>query len=114
MNIPENAETYLTRIAQKKIYVLEEHGTPVSMAGAAREMQSVCGVDHVYTPPYFRKKGYAASCVAQLSQMILNRGFSKCVLYTDLAANPTSNNIYQKIGYRPICDSVMLKFIPSS
>jgi predicted GNAT family acetyltransferase len=28
---------------------------------------------------------------------------------TDLA-NPTSNSIYQKIGYVPICDSVMLKF----
>jgi len=109
MNIPQEAEVYQHKIAQKKIYVLEDHGKPVSIAGITREMQSVCGVAHVYTPPFFRRKGYASSCVARLSQMILDRGFKKCVLYTDLA-NPTSNNIYQKIGYRPICDSVMLKF----
>jgi hypothetical protein len=110
MRIPQDAEFYLSRIAQKKIYVLEEQGKPVSIAGTTREIQTVCGVAHVYTPPYFRRKGYATSCVAKLSQMILDRGFTKCVLYTDLA-NPTSNSIYQKIGYRPICDSVMLKFL---
>jgi hypothetical protein len=109
MNIPHDAVAYEHRIAQKKIYVLEVHGKPVSIAGITREMQSVCGVAHVYTPPYFRRKGYATSCVARLSQIILNKGFKKCVLYTDLA-NPTSNNIYQKIGYNPVCDSVMLKF----
>ena len=30
-------------------------------------------------------------------------GKSFCCLYTDLA-NSTSNSIYQKIGYRPVCD----------
>jgi len=60
-----------------------------------------------------RKKGYATSCVAKLSQVILDKGFKKCVLYTDMA-NPTSNSIYQKIGYQPICDSVMLKFVQHS
>ena len=42
------------------------------------------GVAFVYTPPYFRGKGYASSCVAQISQMALDKGFTKCVLYTDL------------------------------
>lgn len=56
-----------------------------------------------------RNKGYASSCVAQVSQIALNKGFTKCVLYTDLL-NPTSNSIYQKIGYTAICDSLMLKF----
>jgi len=110
MNIPQNTESCLMRIKQKHLYVLEEHGKPVSIAGITREMQSVCGVAHVYTPPYFRGKGYATSCVARLSQLILDRGFSKCVLYTDLV-NPTSNSIYQRIGYRPVCDSIMLKFV---
>ena len=110
MNIPQDGAPYLDKIKQKKIYVLEDGGKPVSIAGATRELQKVCGVAHVYTPPYFRNRGYATSCVARLSQMILDRGFTKCVLYTDLA-NPTSNGIYQKIGYRPICDSVMLKFV---
>jgi len=80
------------------------------MAGITREMQTVSGIAHVYTPPYFRGRGYASSCVAQLSQLILDKGFAKCVLYTDLA-NPTSNSIYMKMGYRAICDSLMLKFV---
>jgi predicted GNAT family acetyltransferase len=33
------------------------------------------------------------------------------VLYADLA-NPTSNAIYQAIGYRPVDDAVMISFRP--
>ena len=96
-------------IDKKKLYVLEHEGAPVSMAQKNREMQTVCGVGQVYTPPYFRGKGYASSCVAQVSDLILKSGFKKCVLYTNLA-NPVSNSIYQKIGYVPICDSLQIKF----
>ena len=109
MFIPQDADHYLYRIASKKFYILEDNGIPVSMAGYTREMQSVIGVAFVYTPPYERRKGYASSIVAQISQLALDKGFTKCALYTDLA-NPTSNNIYQKIGYRPICDSLQIKF----
>jgi hypothetical protein len=109
MAIPQDAEEYRYRLSTKKLYVLEVDGIPVSMAGYTREMQTAIGVAFVYTPPYFRGKGYATSCVAQISQMALDRGYAKCVLYTDLL-NPTSNSIYQKIGYKAVCDSLMLKF----
>jgi uncharacterized protein len=109
MPIPQDAKSYLYRLSTRKLYVLEDNGIPVSMAGYTREMPTAIGVAFVFTPPYFRGKGYASSCVAQISQMALDKGFSKCVLYTDLA-NPTSNSIYQKIGYVPVCDSLMLKF----
>ena len=109
MTIPQDAELYRYRLSAKKLYVLEDKGIPVSMAGYTREMQTAIGVAFVYTPPYYREKGYATSCVAQISQIALEKGFTKCVLYTDLA-NPTSNSIYQKIGYVPVCDSLMLKF----
>ena len=102
-------EPYRQLIESKMLFILDHGGTPVSTAQMKRAMQTVCGVSGVYTPPYFRGKGYASSCVAALSSLILERGFTKCVLYTDLA-NPTSNSIYQKIGYRPICDSLELKF----
>jgi len=110
MNIPQDYATYQYRIDSRKVYILEVDGQPVSMAAAHREMITVCGIGLVYTPPYFGRRGYATSCVAQLSQSVLDRDFKKCVLFTDLA-NPTSNNIYQKIGYRPIGDSSMIKFI---
>jgi len=109
MSIPQNEEAYRYRLSTKKLYALEVDGIPVSMAGYTRELQTAIGVAFVYTPPYYRGKGYATSCVAQISQMALDRGYKKCVLYTDLL-NPTSNSIYQKIGYTPVCDSLMLRF----
>jgi hypothetical protein len=109
MSIPQNEDLYRYRLSTKKLYVLEVDGMPVCMAGYTRELPSAIGVAFVYTPSYFRRKGYATSCVAQLSQMALDKGYAKCVLYTDLL-NPTSNGIYQKIGYKAVCDSLMLKF----
>lgn len=109
MSIPQDVEAYRYRFSSKKLFVLEVEGKPVSMAGFTREMQTAIGVGFVYTPPYYRGKGYASSCVAQISQIALDKGFTKSVLYTDLL-NPTSNSIYQKIGYKAICDSLMLRF----
>ena len=109
MSIPQDSKSYRYRLSTKKLYVLEDNGIPVSMAGFTREMQTAIGVAYVYTPPYYRGNGYASSCVAQISQIALDNGFTKCVLYTDLL-NLTSNSIYQKIGYTAVCDSLMLKF----
>ena len=109
MFIPQEAKPYHYRLSTKKLYVLEDEGVPVSMAGFTREMQTAIGVAFVYTPPYYCGKGYATSCVAQISQIALDKGYTKCVLYTDLL-NPTSNSIYQKIGYKAVCDSLMLTF----
>jgi len=109
LSVQREPESYLYEIGRKRLYVLEDNSTPVSIAKIGREIQSVCGIGHVYTPPYFRNKGYATTCVAAISRLALERGFTKCVLYTDLA-NPVSNSIYQKIGYTPIRDSLEIKF----
>ena len=102
-------ESYLYEISAGRMYILEDKGIPVTMTKITRETQNVCGIGYVYTPPYFRKRGYATACVAAVSRIALGRGFNRCALYTDLA-NPTSNSIYQKIGYEPVCDSLYIKF----
>jgi predicted GNAT family acetyltransferase len=109
IQIGDDIESFNHLIDIKSVYVLEADGIPVTTARSSRPMQNVCGVSGVYTPPYFRKKGYATDCVSQLSQIILDKGFARCALYTDLA-NPVSNSIYQKIGYMPVCDSLEIKF----
>jgi predicted GNAT family acetyltransferase len=63
----------------------------------------------VYTPGEKRGRGYASACVAALSDEQLRAGRSRCFLFTDLA-NPTSNRIYQRIGYRPVCDFQEYRF----
>jgi predicted GNAT family acetyltransferase len=107
--LAEAAERARAFIARQSLYLLELDGVPVSMAEKARPLRAVCGVSHVYTPPFFRGGGYASACVAQLSGRILESGFSSCALYTNLA-NPVSNKIYQNIGYVPIADSSVIRF----
>ena len=89
-------------IAKKLLYVWE-NSEVVSMADLSRESAHGFAVSLVYTPAYLRNRGYATSCVAALTQRVLESGKTFCCLYTDLS-NPTPNSIYQKIGYQPICD----------
>lgn len=78
-------------------------GEPVAVAAWAGPTPNGTRVNFVYTPPKFRGKGYASNLVAALSQELLDRGNKFCFLFTDLA-NPTSNSIYQKLGYRGMSD----------
>jgi predicted GNAT family acetyltransferase len=95
-------------IANQSLYVWDNDQV-VSMAIVQRETVSGICVSMVYTPPHLRSQGYATSCVAALTQRMLDSGKKFCCLYTDLT-NPTSNAIYQKIGYEPVCDSEDLVF----
>jgi len=80
-----------------------DDGGPMSMAGYSGPTPRGIRVGPVYTPPAHRGKGYASACVAALSGQLLDESRAYCFLYTDLG-NPTSNRIYQAIGYRPVCD----------
>ena len=92
------------RIANRSLFLWED-GEPVSCAHFSGPTPNGIRVSLVYTPPEHRRKGYATACVAALSQHLLDSGRRFCFLFTDLA-NPTSNSIYQKVGYRPVCDYV--------
>jgi len=83
--------------------------SPRAMVASTRETRSGCAINTVYTPPQFRRRGYATAAVATLSETLLTAGQRFCCLYTDLA-NPTSNSIYAKIGYRPIRDDEEIAF----
>jgi uncharacterized protein len=91
------------RIREGSVFLWED-AQPVSMAAWAGRTGGTVRVNSVYTPPERRGRGYASACVASLTQQLLDEGFARCCLYTDLA-NPTSNKIYQVIGYRPVCDA---------
>jgi len=101
-DIAEAQEKAKNRIGDRDIHIWED-GKPVSMAAKSRPTSNGIIVHLVYTPPELRRRGYATSCVASLSQLLLDSGWKFCVLFTDLS-NPTSNSIYQKIGYRVVCD----------
>ena len=90
-------------------YVWETDRGIVSMADISGFTPSGSRIGWVYTPPLERGQGYAGRLVAELSQAQLDLGYKFCSLYTDLA-NPISNRIYEKMGYRPVCDASMATF----
>ena len=94
---------------QRSLYVWEDGGAALSMVGAAGATPNGIRIVAVYTPPEHRKRGYASAAVAELTRRLLDDGREFCTLFTDLG-NPTSNKIYQRIGYRPILDFPMYVF----
>ncbi len=106
----ENPERLIIQsIESGEIYLWEDAGQPISMAAKTRPTDHGMTVGRVYTPPELRRKGYATSCVTGVCREILKNGYDFCTLYTDLS-NPTSNSIYMKIGFRPVCDSAQYTF----
>ena len=84
------------------IYLWDDGGV-VSYTGYGGPTPNGIRIGPVYTPPELRGRGYASACVAGVSQALLDSGRTFCFLFTD-KRNPTSNHIYQVIGYEPVCD----------
>jgi len=108
-NIPERDVT--PSIEKGAIHLWEYSENPVSMVMKGRPTDHGMSITFVYTPPPLRRNGYATACVASVCREILKSGYEFCTLYTDLN-NPTSNSIYMKIGFKPVCDSVEYSFSP--
>ena len=104
----EVADRWIAR-RHRVLYLWEDRGTVVSLVGAGGETPHGIRIGPVYTPPSERGHGYATSLTAAASTDQLARGREFCFLFTDLA-NPTSNRIYQSIGYEPVCDMDMYRF----
>lgn len=88
----------------------EDGGRPVSMASYGGPTPNSLRIGPVYTPPELRGRGYASACTAAASQYILDRGKTFATLFTDLS-NPTTNHIYQAIGFEPVCDATVYGFV---
>ncbi|WP_409474472.1 GNAT family N-acetyltransferase [Streptomyces sp. HC307] len=93
-----------TRFADRRVTLWETpDGTPVSMAGVTEMIAGQIRVAPVYTPPHLRGRGYAGAVTVEVSRAALAAGATEVVLFADLA-NPTSNSLYQRIGYVPVTD----------
>lgn len=98
-----NPQTWFEKnLAKNSLYIWQDK-IPVSMAAFGGATPNGIKINAVYTPPEYRGNDYATSCVAAMSQLLLNKGYKYCFLFTNLA-NPTSNHIYRKIGYQPVCE----------
>ena len=113
--LPEGPEALARAVAAQVgadpgIVVWESAGDVVSFAGARESSPGIARVGPVYTPPEQRRHGYASSLVAAWTGELLRRGIRRCALFTDLA-NPTSNSIYQAVGYERYGDAAVIDFV---
>jgi predicted GNAT family acetyltransferase len=95
-------------VGDGRMYVWEVNGDVVSFCGHGLAVGGQARIGPVYTPPDRRGRGYASNLVAHVTATNLERGLIP-TLFTDLA-NPTSNGIYQAIGYQAVADALMLSF----
>ncbi|HWO60040.1 MAG TPA: GNAT family N-acetyltransferase [Umezawaea sp.] len=92
------------------VHVLwEVDGVPVSWAATGPPVHAMSRIGPVYTPAEHRNHGYAAAVTAAVSTWARTAGATEVLLYTDLA-NPTSNGVYQRIGFVPVLDATELTF----
>ncbi len=101
----------LTALVADDGFWLWESGDTVSMTGVHEAPPVGVRIGPVYTPPARRGHGFATALVAHASAHALANGIPRCWLHTDLA-NPTSNAIYQRIGYEWVCEATELRFTP--
>lgn len=107
--LAEFVERWIHRVG-RTMYLWEADGVVVSMVGVGGHTPHGARVGPVYTRPELRGRGYATALTAAATKSELDAGASFCFLFTDLA-NPTSNHIYQTIGYEPVRDFEAYRFI---
>ncbi|WP_262700832.1 MULTISPECIES: GNAT family N-acetyltransferase [Streptomyces] len=101
------------KLGHDGITVWELDGRPVACAGISRTVADMARVAMVYTPPELRGRGYAGAATAAVSGAARAAGVKELLLFTDLD-NPTSNALYQRLGYRPVEDHRVLSFSASA
>ncbi|MFJ6770793.1 GNAT family N-acetyltransferase [Kitasatospora sp. NPDC091257] len=109
VDVPDVPRAVDERTASGCLHLWEDVGRPVALAGSSPILAGMSRIGPVYTPVESRGRGYGTAVTAAVSAHLLSRGATEVLLYTDLA-NPTSNSIYQQIGYLPVEDSLIMDF----
>jgi GNAT superfamily N-acetyltransferase len=102
-------EVVVSRLARGVLWFWSEQGVPVCMAGYVNAGGGVPRIGPVYTPAEHRGHGYAGALTAAVAEDALAKGAVAVTLFAD-AANPTSNNVYRRIGFREVAWVVDLRF----
>lgn len=108
MNSMDPAQVVDRHLGPGRLWLWDVDGDPVSMAAVSATAGGIARVAFVYTPPEQRRHGFAAACVAAVSERVVAEG-AGCILHTQLH-NPTSNGVYRRIGYVPVAEILLYRF----
>lgn len=111
LGLPERMQEAWTRASiDNEMLWLWEDAEPVALAMRTPAAGGVARVTCVYTPPEHRGRRYGGAVTAAASADALAREAERVVLFTD-ADNPAPNAVYQRIGYRPLSDHRVVRFV---
>jgi RimJ/RimL family protein N-acetyltransferase len=99
------------QVEDGRLWLWEDGGAPVALAGRNAAAAGVARIGSVYTPPEHRGRRYGGAVTAACAADALARGVERVVLFTDLG-NPAPNKVYQRIGFRPVSDFRVTRFNP--
>jgi GNAT superfamily N-acetyltransferase len=100
-------EEMARRIETGQVFVWDVEGAAVHVTAASEPAYGVSRIGPVYTPREHRGRGYASRAVYEVSKRLVDSGVRAC-LFTD-QANPTSNKIYEALGYERLVDMANLR-----
>jgi hypothetical protein len=83
-------------------------GVPVAMVGANKVTEECVKIGPVYTPPHFRRNGYAMTAVVLFCKE-LQSNYKDIMLFAD-AKYAASNACYQKIGFKKLFTMTQYRF----
>lgn len=97
------------RIEQGRTWVLIERGRLIFKAEVVAETPEATYIEGIYVNAEERDKGYGVRCLSQLSQRLLERTSSICLLVNE--QNRKAQAVYQKVGFklRGYYDSIYLQ-----
>lgn len=107
---PELAAVAARGYVEDRTAWLWEDDGPACLVRVSPVVAGVARVGPVYTPPARRGRGYATTCVAELSRSI-EADTNLAILHTQLE-NPSANAMYRRIGYRPVLEMLRYEFVP--
>ena len=96
---PVHLERFVHFLVKNKALFVWDDGGLCSMAGVTRSTPNGAAISLVFTPPEYRCRGLAKSCVGALSQKILDAGKTFSCLFANIE-NPRSCRAYERVGYQ--------------
>jgi len=116
VGVTENPERIMAavprRIDNGHYWIWEDEGA-TALAAWTPAGDDAARIAPVYTCPDARRRGYATALVAALAHNLLAHGRRRLFLLTDVA-NPTSNAIYRRIGFRADADIYHFDFVDAA
>jgi predicted GNAT family acetyltransferase len=91
-----------------RLFIWDDDGARC-VARATEPLGGISRIGAVFTPPRWRRRGYATGCVGALAAFVRDEEGANSILYAQLA-NPRSNGIYRHLGFRAVSEVLSYRF----